>query len=433
MQPHGSKERLWTRDLVLAAMANFAIATVFYLLMTTMAVYAIDRFSASDTTAGLASSMFVIGATIARLFAGNLADLVGRRRTLVASCVVFVLAAACYLPVHAARTFAGLLIVRAVHGVAFGVASTAATALAQSLIPASRRAEGTGYFTLSMTLATAIGPFLALGLVHGPGYQALFGASLGIAAVAMAVTMFLRTKDRQLPAAEREHLRRFHPRDMLHPRVLPVATSMLLLAICYSGVLTFLNAYTDQRDLRSGARLFFLVYAASVLLSRLVVGRVQDRRGDNVVVYPAIVAFGAGLAVLGMARSNAVVLLAGVLMGLGFGTLMSAMQSITVGLVPARRVGVAVSTHYFMIDLGTGCGPVLLGLALAKLEYHQMYLALAGLVLPAAAVYHLVHGRFAHRTGSAPDPVADPAKSPDPVADPAATADQLVSSAASAG
>lgn len=51
---------------------------------------------------------------------------------------------------------------------AFAVASTAAMALAQSLIPASRRAEGTGYFTLSLTIATAIGPFVALLLVRGP-------------------------------------------------------------------------------------------------------------------------------------------------------------------------------------------------------------------------------------------------------------------------
>ncbi|NLF03744.1 MAG: MFS transporter [Actinomycetales bacterium] len=389
-----AKKRLWTRDLVLAFVANFALALVFYALMTTMALYAVERFGASDGSAGLAASIFVIGAVAARLFAGNLVDLVGRRKALAVSFAVFLVASLAYVPVDSgAASLGALLAVRAVHGVAFGVASTAAMALGQSLIPASRRAEGTGYFTLSATLATAVGPFLALLLMHGPGYQALFLASGVVAVGGMVVSLFLRTTDAPLTLEDRARLRRFHPRDMLHTAVLPVASFMLVLAVAFSGVLTFVNSFATERGLERGATLFFVVYAVVLFASRLVAGRIQDARGPDGVVYVAVAAFAGGLVLLALAASDLTLVVAGGLIGAGFGTLMSAIQAIAVERVPRHRVGVAISTHFFMVDLGVGLGPVVLGAVLAVVDFGVLYLVLAVIVALSTGLYFLVHAR----------------------------------------
>lgn len=387
-------DKLWTKDLVLAFVANFFVSLDFYLLMTTMALYAVERFAVADATSGLASSMFIIGAVLARLVAGNLVDLAGRRRVLLVSLVVFVAASFCYLP---AGSVGVLLAVRGVHGVAFGFASTAAMAIAQSIIPLKRRAEGTGYFTLSNTLATAIGPSIALVLVHGPGYDALFAAGIAAGVLALGAALFLRTPDRTLEPEERARLRRFHPRDLLHPAVLPIASVMLAGAVGYSGIIAFLNSYAREHALESGASMFFVVYAVVLFGARLFVGRLQDRRGENVVVHGAIVAFALGLAALGLARTDALLVIAGGLCGLGFGTLMSALQAVAVSKVPTARVGVAISTHLFMVDLGVGLGPVALGALLGMLDLSALYLVLAALVAASALTYHLVHGRKAGR------------------------------------
>lgn len=400
------KEPIWTRDLVLAFVANLALALVFYVLATTMAVYAAGRFGVGETAAGLASSIFIIGAVVARLFSGNVVDLVGRRRSLVLSFSVFLLASVAYLPVDAADTSLGVLLaVRGVHGVAFGVAATAAMALGQSLIPVSRRAEGTGYFTLSSTLATAVGPFIALLLVHGPGYRVLFWTCCAVAALGMAVSVLIATPDVPPSPQERARLRRFHPRDMLHTRVLPVASFMLLTAIAYSAVLTFLNTFAVERGLERGAAVFFVAYALVLAVSRLLVGRVQDRRGPDVVVYSAVASFVVGLVLLGTARVDAQLVVAGAFVGAGFGTLMSALQSVAVGLVPRHRVGVAISTHFFMVDLGVGLGPVLLGLLLARLDLASLYLGLAGFVALSVGVYYLVHARPERRRAVEGEPL----------------------------
>lgn len=404
------KDPLWSADLVLASIVNFVLAFVFYAFMTTMAVYAVAQFAVSNTAGGLAASIYVLGATAARLFAGNIVDLGGRRRVLMISLVLFVAASLSYFLVE--DSFVGLLIVRGVHGIVFAVASTAAIALAQSVIPRSRLAEGTGYFALSTTLAAAIGPFLAMKLVGGPGYEALFIAGVVAAVLGLVLALFVRATDMPIDAEHRARLRRFRPADMLHPAVLPAASFILVIAIAYSGIVTYLQAFGVERNLQPGASAFFLAYASVLFLARLIAGRVQDTFGDNAVVYAAIVGFAAGLALLALAHSNTAVVISGGLVGFGFGTLVSALQSVAVAKVPLNRLGIAVSTYFFMLDLGMGVGPILLGTLLAATNFGELYGILAVVVLASALLYHGVHGKSHGRrplasvsTSDLPDPV----------------------------
>ncbi len=417
------KAKLWSVDLVLASIVNFVLAFVFYAFMTTMAVYAVAQFAVSDTAGGLAASIYVLGATAARLFAGNVVDLVGRRRVLVFSLVLFVITSLSYFLVE--DSFIGLLTVRAVHGVVFAVASTAAIALAQSVIPRSRLAEGTGYFALSTTLAAAIGPFLALKLVAGPGYESLFVAGVVAAVAGLVLALFVRTPDLPIEPEHRARLRRFHPTDMLHPAVLPAASFILVIAVAYSAIVAYLQSFGVERDLVPGAGAFFLAYAAVLFLARLIAGRIQDEFGDNAVVYLAIVGFSAGLALLALAHSNLAVVISGGLVGFGFGTLVSALQSVAVGKVPINRLGVAVSTYFFMLDLGMGLGPIVLGTLLAATNFGEMYGILAGVVLASSLLYRGVHGKkHGHRRSIAAkveqahadrsDVIAEPDRSPCP-------------------
>jgi MFS family permease len=389
-------QRLWTGNFVLAIATNFCISMVFYLLMTTMALYAVDRFGASDSAAGLASSSFLIGALVARVFAGKFLDFVGRRRTLALSLVVFVLASALYLPVDDLTL---LLLVRFVHGLAFGTGNTAITASVMGLIPAPRRAEGIGYFGISTTLSTATGPFVAVLLLQELGYDALFLFSAACSVAGLALSLVLRLPERTPSPEERARMWRLHLSDVFDPSALPIATLMLVAGLAYSSVLTFLNSYTASEGFVTSAGGFFLVYAIVVLVSRLVMGRIQDYRGDNAVVYPTLVSFALGLFLLGIAPSGLVVVLAGAFVGFGFGALMPSAQAIAVTEAPPHRVGTATSTFYLLLDTGTGLGPLLLGLLIPVTGFPGMYLALAGLVLASTLLYHAVHGhkRFVRR------------------------------------
>lgn len=398
---HPSAQPLITPAFVLAWLVNFSQYLVFYLLVTTMALYAVREFAADDAASGFASSSFVVGATVARLVTGFIVDRLGRRRVMLAALAVTILACALYLPTASLPL---LIAVRILHGFAYAFASTAVMAIVQSVIPAARRAEGTGFFALGTTLATAVGPALGLFLVGAYSYRMLFAVALAATAIGLVLALFLRRPAEGAPARTDEEAEEhdeavaarkaeFSLSEILHPAVVPIGLFMVLIGLSYAGVITYLNAYAVERDVATGAGLFFVAYALAMLVMRFVLGRVQDQRGDNIVVWFGVVCFVLALVVLSAAQQDWQVVVAGALTGLGYGTLMPAAQAIAVSAVPADKLGTGISTLLLLADVGIGLGPVLLGAILSATGYGPMYAGLAVVVVVAGIFYHGVHGR----------------------------------------
>ena len=74
------KPKLWTRDFVLVSTSNFLLFISFYMLMVTLALYTIEKFQASPSQGGLASSIFVLGAVLVRPIAGKTIGKVGKKK-----------------------------------------------------------------------------------------------------------------------------------------------------------------------------------------------------------------------------------------------------------------------------------------------------------------------------------------------------------------
>lgn len=396
---------------IFAWLVNFAQYMVFYLLVTIMALYAAEQFGANDTEGGFASSAFIVGATIARLFSGMLVDAFGRKRCLVLSAIIVSLACIAYIPAH---SLVLLIFVRIVHGAFYAIASTAVMAVAQSVIPAQRRAEGTGYFALGTTLAAALGPAAGVAITRSVDYVAVFELVTALSVIAIILAFFLRVP-------EEEHRGTRHGlRSMIHPHAAPIGVFMLLVGVGYSGVITYINAYSRDYGLETGAGLFFIAYAAISLIMRLFLGRLQDRNGDNLVVYSAVVTFAIGLGLLAGATSDWVVVLAGLFIGIGYGSLVPASQAIAVRLVPTTEMGAGISTLYLLLDVGVGFGPIALGVLISASDYRTMYWVLTAVVIASGVVYLLVHGRSDNATAQAPEVILEaheqqPAETPDMV------------------
>ncbi len=140
---------------------------------------------------------------------------------------------------------------------------------------------------------------------------------------------------------------------------------MLLIGVAYAGIITYLNAYADASDLATGASFFFIAYAIVSLAMRFVLGRVQDRHGDNGIFYGALASFMIGLVVLAIAVADWEVVIAGALVGLGYGSIMPAAQAVAVRLVAPHEMGAGISTLFLLLDIGIGFGPVVLGMLIS--------------------------------------------------------------------
>ncbi len=387
------KEPLWSRRFALACVIAFLVGLVFVSLTTTIALYAINRFRASEGTAGFVAGCFVLGAMVSRVLFARFIDRFGRRRSLLIALALFTVAAASYLAVGDLTT---LILVRFVHGAAFGVAHNALTTAAMSLVPDSRRAEGTGYYGMAAALTTGLGPFIAVLLQSRFTPEAVFVFTSVCSAAALIVACFLRPSESEVYGQRLTW--RFRGSDLIEPTAVAMASVVLVCAGAYSGVMAFLAAHAGELGVPEYAATFFLVFAAVVFLSRFFLGRIQDRFGDNVVMYPIFVGLASGLLVLGLGGGSGI-LVAAVLLGIEFGGLSTSAQAIVVARAPRGRMAIAIATYYTFLDTAIGFGPMLLGVLAASVGYAGMYQIGAGVVVLGAILYTLVHGRGSGRRG----------------------------------
>ncbi|MDX8289825.1 MFS transporter [Metabacillus indicus] len=387
-----NKDRLWTKDFIVVSSINFFLTLIFYLLMVTIAVFAVDEYHASTSEAGLVTGIFIIGALIGRLFIGRLIASFSRRKILYTGLILFTITTSFYF-FELGLGF--LLANRLLHGITLGMASTATGTIVAQIIPASRKGEGIGYYSMSATLATAIGPFIGLYLSQHASFQTIFTfcVALGILSLLIAFSLTIPPLAGQPKHAS---VKGFSLASFVEPRALPIAVITLAVAFCYSSVLSFINFYAMDIDLVSTASFFFIVYAAVVLVSRPFTGRLLDQKGANYVMYPAFVLFAAGLFLLSTASTSTVFLLSGVLIGLGFGNMQSATQAIAVKLTPPHRMGLATSTFFIFLDAGLGFGPYLLGFVIPVTGYSMLYVILGFAVILSIGLYYMLHGKKEH-------------------------------------
>ncbi|MFJ7931385.1 MFS transporter [Peribacillus sp. NPDC096448] len=384
-----SRTRLWTKDFVIVSSINFFITLIFYLLMVTLAIYAVNELDASTSEAGLISGIFIIGTLIGRLFIGRFIDSIGRKKTLFIGLIFFTLTTILYF-VDLGIGF--LLVNRLIHGMAMGMASTATGTIVAQIIPATRKGEGIGYYSMSATLATAIGPFIGLFMAQHTSFQVIFSFCLALGVISLITAFFLYVPALKVTAKVTES-KGFKLSNFIEPKALPISIITLLLAFCYSSVLSFISFYAIEIDLVNTASFFFVVYAVAVLLSRPFSGPLMDRKGSNFIMYPAFIIFGVGLLLLSMTTNSFTLLAAGFLIGLGFGNMQSSSQAIAVNLTPPHRMGMATSTFFIMLDAGLGFGPYILGFIIPVTGYSTLYVILGVLVILTSVLYYFLHGK----------------------------------------
>ncbi len=385
---------LWSRDYFLAFIVLLAAQLVFITLLAYMALYAIEQFQVQDTAAGLAASSFILGASIARLLIGKYLDFIGRKRILVLTLSLYIV---CSLLYPVINIFALLIVVRILQGMCFGIASTAITTVVIDVIPSQRLSEGLGYISLTGTLTNAIGPVAAIQLSQNFSSLAVFGFTALCAVIALFVVLPMRIQER--PPSPEEYARRWRLRitDMLDARALAVAVVAMMCMAGYGLMMTFVTPYAVERHLADTASLFFLTWAAAMLVIRLFAGRAHDRYGDNAVIPLALVSMASGLGLVAVASELWHFIVAGILGGLGHGVVVPSLQAISIRRTTAARIPVTTATYYLAIDIGVALGPVALGFMVQVAGYPGLFLAGGGIVLASMLIYWLGHGRHVFR------------------------------------
>ena len=388
-------EKLWTRDYMFDIGVNFLVYCVHFLLMLWSTSYAIYTWHASISMAGLASGLFIVGALFARIPAGRFIDFIGRRRMFLVGTALFFLLILCY---EMAPTLELFMVVRFIHGLAFGTTSTAASTVVASLVPLHRMGTGIGYFTLGVTMASAIGPFIAMNLTSAHAFTLGIEICAAAAGLIFLLSFGIHAPERTIMPEERRDLTRISFDRFFSLPALGISCIALMGGVCYSTVLSFLGAYTSSIGITGiGATGFFLCFAATSFISRPLTGYLLDHRGGNIVIYPSLLCMAAAMVIIANATTDIPLLIGALLLGFGYGTITASCHALAVHCAPMHQVGVATSTYFVLLDFGIGIGPYTLGSFVPTYGFSFVYLAAAVLSLAGIGLYYYLlgrHGRF---------------------------------------
>ncbi|MGC4018547.1 MAG: MFS transporter [Muricomes sp.] len=392
-----SKSKLWTKNFLVDAVVNFFVYLVYYLLMVMIAGYAMDNLHASPSQAGLAVGIFVIGALVSRIYAGSIIERTGRKKMLYIGLLIYVVATVLYFRVEGMMF---LFLVRFLHGIGFGATSTATATIAANLVPKDRQGEGISYYAMSTTMASAIGPFLAMYLSQNASFYTILVLCIVALAACFGAVFFLKVSEETEVKEEAGNKKQFSISNFIEYKALPISIIGAVIGLSYSSIVSFLSSYVKEIGLAEAGSFFFLAYSIAILVSRPATGKLFDSKNENYVMYPAFVLFAVGLFTLSQAHQGIVLLSAAALIGLGFGTFLSSGQAIAVKSAPSHRIGLATSTFLAITDTGVGIGPFLLGILVPVVGFGGLYKAMAGVTIVSLVLYYFLHGRKVSQSNS---------------------------------
>lgn len=393
---------MWTKPFISICLSSFFIFITFYCLTATLPTFVTDNLGGSQQLAGWVLTAYVIASVIMRPFAGRWMDGPIRTKALVGSLIVFT-ACAFFYPV--VSTFALLIALRFVHGFSFGAATTGNGTIVAELVPSKRKGEGLGYYTLSMNLAMVLGPFIGLMVIQNSNFNVLFYILIAFGVLGLALGLVSARPRRNADEGQAAHepkpkaaKEKLTFRSLFEAKAIPISLTAALLAIAYSGILSYIPSYAKEIGLNSFSSYYFVVYAVIMVLARPFTGKLFDKLHRNYIVYPTLLLYVVGLIVLASAHSAFAFLLSAAIIGLGYGSLFPCLQAIAIQSAPKERTGLATSTFFIFFDSGIGVGSVLLGSVATATSNRTMFLVGACAVVASAVLYFILM----HRRPSAP-------------------------------
>ena len=368
------QKKLWNKYLIMFMFIGFAASIPMQVYNATLSLY-VSYLGGSAKVVGTILVVFTIATIIARIVSGSFTDTMGRRIVAYVGLLVFAVATFSYtvLPFIAA-----VFVLRGLQGIGYGTSNTAISTAATDVIPHNRMGEGLGYYSLCMSVSTAIGPAIGLALVAGDKFFNAFLFSTIALVSAMVVLFFAnhekksclsQIKDYKIKKAavqtEEVSVEKLSFIDRyVEKEALPAAITQFFFSFAIGFVVNFLTLYADKYGL-TNAGLFFTLEAVAMIVARLAFSRFADTLPGLFVMLPCVAVSIGGFILLIMAPSNpGLLLIAGVMYGAGAGCILPFLNAEAVRHVPLNRRGVASSNFYLGLDVGIGVGGFIWGVVI---------------------------------------------------------------------
>jgi MFS family permease len=365
------RPRLVTPAFVLVGISTLAYFTADGLLLPGVPLYVEGPLGGGDVAVGVSVGAFSATALLLRPWAGRLGDRRGRRPLMLIGATLFGLSVVGYV---IARSVPSLVAFRLLTGTGEAFFFTGAASVINDLAPDERRGEAVSFFSLALYVGIGIGPIFGELTIESLGFPATWLLAAGLAFLATALALGVPETRPAGPVDEPRSTR------LIHRGALLPGTVLLTSVLGQAGFFAFLPLYALTVGL-GGSRFVFLMYSAIVVAIRLFGARIPDVLGAGRCARASLLCSAAGLAIAGLWREPAGLIVGTVVLAVGSSLAFPALMVLALrGTSPLER-GAVLGTFTAFVDLAFGVGPAGLGFVAAAAGYGGVFLAASSMAL----------------------------------------------------
>jgi MFS family permease len=359
-------QKILSRDFILCFFAQFAFSLVFCLLIPTIPIY-LSRFEAKEAEIGFLIGIFSVSSLILRPVVGRALLTIPERNFMIPGTILYVFSSIAYL---LAPPFWPLFIVRVIHGIGLGLFSTASFTLVANITPERHRGQLISYFYLSFNMAFALGPYFGMLIINQFNFVVLFWVCTGLSLCSLFITLKLGKRE-VIPLEPPS----FKLKTILTREALPPSLIAFMLNIIWGTLTAFLPLHALRHGV-SNPGIFFIFLAITLVLGRILGGKILDIYDRKKVIVPCLTAIFISMVILTFSTTLPMFILVAVILGTGWALLYPSLLIYAIENAGSAQ-GPAMATFTALGDLGAGIGPMIMGIILQGTSYPIMFSCLA--------------------------------------------------------
>lgn len=345
-------DKIWNKKFILLFITNLLMMATFYASVPILPIYCQEN-GITGSKIGIVLTSMSIATVLFRPFAGYILDNFNRYHVYMLFLALFCLP---FLGFAVFPVYGILVIIRLYMGVVYSVCGSATTTLAGDVLPQDKVGQGVNRFALTISLGMAAGPFIGIQVQNHMSSKASFIVLFALTVIALICVSFCKI---EYPKVERK---KFVLADAFYKPALPFMFNMIFIMVPFGAVIAYSSIFAQEKGLSAVTPYFYIFLVAGMLISKFSTQKMIDGGKHKILVVISLLVLLFTMGSYFFMESAAHLLIAGFLLGLGYGVLQPLFQAFVTGTTPGPKRGTANATYLLSYDIGIGIGSFVMGL-----------------------------------------------------------------------
>lgn len=376
----------WIVSYVLITLICFITSFSLQMINTGIPIYCID-IGKSTAEAGIFAGFYSFAVIVSGLFVGRIIDSHDKYNIACLGLGLFCLSiiGKAFLPILFL-----FVLYQIIQGFSYSLSNSAQSAILLDILPNSKLTRGIGYYSVIKSLSYSLGSSFAVTISEKYGTSRFFLITLIIASIALILNLIMRStkykkrfetfnKDDVQVITNTEIEEYDGINKFIEIKTLSICLIQILFTFSLTLVTSYLPSYTKTIGLL-GISIYYTFNALTMFVTRMFFSKQIERIGNFKSVMIGII-LGAITTLAVIFTSNLTVFaFIAIFNAIGITLVNPTLNIYATKDVPLNRRGVASSTYYTSLDLGSGAGGMIWGLLIPLIDYKYSFI-LATLIL----------------------------------------------------